>query len=179
MTRIDTAIVDGSLFTDPTLTRACELAAQKGRALHLIGLVLRRRRPLPSAPPLRSPCVWRSSRSCRRSTSTPSWDGRDTMPNSGLGHLEELQQQFREIGVGQLASVSGRYFAMDRDLRWGERAASLRRDGHRPPRRRNLRRPHRAHPRALQLRYHRRVRPAPSPASTPKARPSASFATKM
>src|ERR1700723_3505218 len=39
MTRIDTAILDGSFFTDPTLTRACELAAQKGRALHLIGLV--------------------------------------------------------------------------------------------------------------------------------------------
>ena len=45
-------------------------------------------------------------------------DGRDTMPNSGLGHLEELEQKFREIGVGALASVSGRYYAMDRDLRW-------------------------------------------------------------
>ncbi len=45
-------------------------------------------------------------------------DGRDTMPTSGLGYLEELQQQFREIGVGKLASVSGRYYAMDRDLRW-------------------------------------------------------------
>ncbi len=45
-------------------------------------------------------------------------DGRDTMPTSGLGYLEALEQQFREIGVGQLASVSGRYFAMDRDLRW-------------------------------------------------------------
>src|SRR6202789_2767705 len=39
MTRIDTAILDGSLYTDPTLTRAYELAAQKGRALHLIGLL--------------------------------------------------------------------------------------------------------------------------------------------
>jgi 2,3-bisphosphoglycerate-independent phosphoglycerate mutase len=45
-------------------------------------------------------------------------DGRDTMPTSGLGYLEELLQQFREIGIGQLASISGRYFAMDRDMRW-------------------------------------------------------------
>ncbi len=45
-------------------------------------------------------------------------DGRDTMPTSGLGHLEALEQQFAAIGTGSLASVSGRYFAMDRDLRW-------------------------------------------------------------
>ena len=40
------------------------------------------------------------------------------MPNSGLGHLEALEQQLQAIGTGKLASVSGRYFAMDRDLRW-------------------------------------------------------------
>jgi 2,3-bisphosphoglycerate-independent phosphoglycerate mutase len=45
-------------------------------------------------------------------------DGRDTMPTSGLGYIEELEQKFREYGVGRIASVSGRYFAMDRDLRW-------------------------------------------------------------
>jgi 2,3-bisphosphoglycerate-independent phosphoglycerate mutase len=45
-------------------------------------------------------------------------DGRDTMPKSGLGYLESLEQQIRELGVGQIASVSGRYYAMDRDLRW-------------------------------------------------------------
>jgi 2,3-bisphosphoglycerate-independent phosphoglycerate mutase len=45
-------------------------------------------------------------------------DGRDTMPTSGVGYLEALQKQIREIGVGQIASVSGRYYAMDRDLRW-------------------------------------------------------------
>jgi 2,3-bisphosphoglycerate-independent phosphoglycerate mutase len=40
------------------------------------------------------------------------------MPTSGIGYLEALEQQLREIGVGQIASVSGRYYAMDRDLRW-------------------------------------------------------------
>ena len=45
-------------------------------------------------------------------------DGRDTLPTSGAGYLEELQQTFAEYGVGKIASVSGRYYAMDRDLRW-------------------------------------------------------------
>jgi 2,3-bisphosphoglycerate-independent phosphoglycerate mutase len=117
MTRIDTAIADGSFFTDPTLLRACDLALQKGRALHLIGLVsdggvhshqrhLYALLKLAKANGLKDVFVHAFM------------DGRDTMPTSGLGYLQALEQQFREIGVGQLASISGRYFAMDRDLRW-------------------------------------------------------------
>ena len=45
-------------------------------------------------------------------------DGRDTPPESGAGYLEQLQKQMREIGIGQIASVAGRYYAMDRDKRW-------------------------------------------------------------
>ena len=45
-------------------------------------------------------------------------DGRDTPPESGAGYLEQLQKKMREIGVGKIASVSGRYYAMDRDKRW-------------------------------------------------------------
>jgi 2,3-bisphosphoglycerate-independent phosphoglycerate mutase len=45
-------------------------------------------------------------------------DGRDTLPTGGAGYLVELLQAMAEIGVGKLASVSGRYYAMDRDLRW-------------------------------------------------------------
>jgi 2,3-bisphosphoglycerate-independent phosphoglycerate mutase len=45
-------------------------------------------------------------------------DGRDTPPESGIGFIEQLQKQMREIGVGKIASVSGRYYAMDRDKRW-------------------------------------------------------------
>src|SRR5439155_26085983 len=45
-------------------------------------------------------------------------DGRDTLPTSGLAYLKQLQQTLRESGTGQIASVSGRYYAMDRDLRW-------------------------------------------------------------
>jgi 2,3-bisphosphoglycerate-independent phosphoglycerate mutase len=45
-------------------------------------------------------------------------DGRDTPPNSGIDYLRQLEQKLREYGVGQIASVSGRYYAMDRDNRW-------------------------------------------------------------
>ncbi|MEP6715793.1 MAG: 2,3-bisphosphoglycerate-independent phosphoglycerate mutase, partial [Terriglobia bacterium] len=45
-------------------------------------------------------------------------DGRDTPPQNGIAYIRELQQKIREIGVGQIASVEGRYYAMDRDQRW-------------------------------------------------------------
>ena len=45
-------------------------------------------------------------------------DGRDTPPESGVGFIEELQKQMREIGVGRIATIAGRYYAMDRDKRW-------------------------------------------------------------
>ena len=45
-------------------------------------------------------------------------DGRDTPPESGAGYVEQLQQQMRQFQIGQIASVSGRYYAMDRDKRW-------------------------------------------------------------
>ena len=45
-------------------------------------------------------------------------DGRDTPPESGAGYLEQVQKELRQIGVGHIATVSGRYYAMDRDKRW-------------------------------------------------------------
>lgn len=45
-------------------------------------------------------------------------DGRDTPPKSGMGFIKAVESRFNEIGLGQIASVSGRYWAMDRDLRW-------------------------------------------------------------
>jgi 2,3-bisphosphoglycerate-independent phosphoglycerate mutase len=117
MTRIDTAILDGSLYTDPTLVRAYELAGQKGRALHLIGLlsdggVHSHQRHLDAL--IRMAAQHKLTRVFIHAF----MDGRDTMPTSGLGYLELLLQTLQENGVGQVASVSGRYYAMDRDLRW-------------------------------------------------------------
>ena len=45
-------------------------------------------------------------------------DGRDTLPTNGAGYIGQLQQKMREYGVGKIATVSGRYYAMDRDRRW-------------------------------------------------------------
>jgi 2,3-bisphosphoglycerate-independent phosphoglycerate mutase len=45
-------------------------------------------------------------------------DGRDTPPNSGRNYVRQLQQKMRELGVGQIATLVGRYYAMDRDNRW-------------------------------------------------------------
>ncbi|HEY5055369.1 MAG TPA: 2,3-bisphosphoglycerate-independent phosphoglycerate mutase [Acidobacteriaceae bacterium] len=117
VTRIDTAIEDGSFFADPTLLAAVGAALEKGRSLHLIGLVSdggvhSHQRHLYALLKLAA------QQKLTRVFVHAFMDGRDTMPTSGLGYLEELLQQFRTIGVGRLASVSGRYYAMDRDLRW-------------------------------------------------------------
>ena len=45
-------------------------------------------------------------------------DGRDTPPESGAGYVEQIEKKMREIGIGRIASISGRYYAMDRDKRW-------------------------------------------------------------
>ena len=117
MTRIDTAIADGSFFTDPTLLVAIAIAQSKGSALHFIGLlsdggVHSHQRHLYAL--LRLAAQHKLTRVFVHAF----MDGRDTSPTNGVVYLEELQQQFRATGVGQLASVSGRYYAMDRDLRW-------------------------------------------------------------
>jgi 2,3-bisphosphoglycerate-independent phosphoglycerate mutase len=58
-------------------------------------------------------------------------DGRDTPPESGADFLEQLQREIRRIGVGRIATISGRYYAMDRDQRWDriERAKAAMVDG--------------------------------------------------
>ena len=117
MTRIDTAIMTGDFFSDPTLMRAMELAGQEGRALHLLGLlsdggVHSHQRHLYAL------LKMAAQHGLTRVFVHAFMDGRDTLPTGGVGYLEELLQKSADIGVGRLASVSGRYFAMDRDLRW-------------------------------------------------------------
>ena len=117
MTRIDMAIADGSFFADPTLLGAVAAAQAKGGAIHFIGLlsdggVHSHQRHLYAL--LRLVAQQKLTRVFVHAF----MDGRDTSPTGGLGYLAELQRQFRGIGVGELASVSGRYYAMDRDLRW-------------------------------------------------------------
>ena len=125
ISRIDAAIANGDFFEDPTLLKAIRHAAEGGRALHLIGLVSdggvhSQQRHLHAL--LRMAATHKLERVYVHAF----MDGRDTMPTSGAGYLEELRQKFIEYGVGRLASVSGRYFAMDRDLRWEKEAKAFR-----------------------------------------------------
>jgi 2,3-bisphosphoglycerate-independent phosphoglycerate mutase len=89
MTRIDTAIQTGEFFTDPTLVRAYDLAQQSGRALHLLGLVSdggvhSHQRHLYAL------LKMAAERGLTRVSIHAFTDGRDTMPNSGLGYIRAL-----------------------------------------------------------------------------------------
>jgi 2,3-bisphosphoglycerate-independent phosphoglycerate mutase len=124
ITRIDQAIETGAFFQNETLLKAMHIAAS-GKTLHLIGLlsdggVHSHQRHLYAL--LRMAAQQKLERVFVHAF----MDGRDTMPTSGLGYLEELAQKFAEYGIGKLASVSGRYFAMDRDLRWEKEAKAFR-----------------------------------------------------
>jgi 2,3-bisphosphoglycerate-independent phosphoglycerate mutase len=124
ISRIDAAIVSGEFFEDPTLIKAMNIAGQ-GKALHLIGLVSdggvhAQQRHLYAL--LRMA----AQHNLQRVFVHAFLDGRDTLPTSGAGYIEELQQKFAEYGTGKLASVSGRYYAMDRDFRWEKEAKAFR-----------------------------------------------------
>ena len=117
ITRIDAAIASGEFFDDTTLLGAMRAAAMEGHALHLIGLlsdggVHSHQRHLYALLKLAA------QQKVERVYVHAFMDGRDTLPSSGAGYIQALEQKFAEFGVGKLASVSGRYFAMDRDLRW-------------------------------------------------------------
>jgi 2,3-bisphosphoglycerate-independent phosphoglycerate mutase len=117
ITRIDAAIASGEFFEDATLLRAMQAGAREGHALHLIGLVSdggvhSHQRHLYAL------IRMAAQQKLERVYIHAFMDGRDTLPTSGAGYLEELEQVCAEYGVGKIASVSGRYYAMDRDLRW-------------------------------------------------------------
>ena len=118
--RIDLALEDGSFFENPVLQAAMERARQSGAALHLLGLLS------DGGVHSHERHLWGLLKLARRQDVSRVFvhaftDGRDTPPRSALGHMEKLEQKLLETG-GRIATVSGRYFAMDRDLHW-ERTA--------------------------------------------------------
>jgi len=118
LVRISSAIADGSFYTNPVLVDACRWAKGHDGTLHLMGLIgaggvhaidehlcalldLAKR--------------YRVERVAIHAF----LDGRDTMPKSALGYMQQLLEHIRKIGSpAKIASVSGRYYAMDRDRRW-------------------------------------------------------------
>ncbi|MEO8579132.1 MAG: 2,3-bisphosphoglycerate-independent phosphoglycerate mutase [Gemmatimonadales bacterium] len=118
LVRISSAITDGSFYTNPALVGACQQVVRNGGTLHLLGLIgaggvhaidthsfalldLAKRQGV------------------KRVAIHAMLDGRDSLPKSALGYIKELLDYIRKIGSpAKIASVSGRYYAMDRDRRW-------------------------------------------------------------
>lgn len=115
--RITRAIEDGSFFENSELVAACENCVKNGTALHLMGLM--------SDGGVHSHLshVWGLLRLAKKYGVEKVYvhcflDGRDVSPTSGEGFVAECVAKCKEIGTGTVATLMGRYFAMDRDNRW-------------------------------------------------------------
>src|SRR5215831_3789306 len=116
-TRIELMIQNGEFFSNATLLAAMKNARSGGRRLHLFGL-LSDGGVHSYQTHLYALLRMAKQNGVDRVFVHAFMDGRDTLPTSGAGYIEQLQQKMRELGVGKVASVSGRYYAMDRDKRW-------------------------------------------------------------
>ena len=117
ITRIDLMIQNGDFFSHPVLLAAMKNARSGGRRLHLFGLVSDGGVHSQQAH-LYALLKMARQNGVDRTFVHAFMDGRDTLPTNGAGYLEQLQQKMREFGGGKIASVNGRYYAMDRDRRW-------------------------------------------------------------
>jgi 2,3-bisphosphoglycerate-independent phosphoglycerate mutase len=120
--RMDVSLVDheiatGDFFRNPSLTTAVENAKRRGTALHLMGL-LSDGQVHSSLTHLYALLQLAKTRGLDRVYVHCFLDGRDTPPSSALIYVSILQRKIQEIGCGEIASIVGRYFAMDRDKRW-------------------------------------------------------------
>jgi len=117
LTRISKAIEDGDFFENPVLLQAVRHAKAKGTSLHLFGL-LSDGGVHSHNTHLYALLKMAKVEGLSRVFVHCFMDGRDTPPRSGKEYIEELEFKIKEIGVGSIATVMGRYYAMDRDNRW-------------------------------------------------------------
>jgi len=117
ITRIDRMIQSGDFFANPALLAVMKHARSGGRRLHLFGLVSDGGVHSQQAH-LYALLRMAKQNGVDRVFVHAFMDGRDTLPTSGAGYLQQLQQKMREYSSGKIASVGGRYYAMDRDRRW-------------------------------------------------------------
>ena len=115
--RINTSITSGDFFKTPSLISAFKSLKENGKALHLLGLF--------SDGGVHSHldhfyAMLKIAKQCELKNVYihPFLDGRDTPPKSALHFIEQLESHLKDIGFGKIASISGRYYAMDRDKRW-------------------------------------------------------------
>ena len=117
LTRITKSIEEGEYLSNPVLLHAMENAKKPGAALHLMGLLSdggvhsHIRHLFGLIEMAKKMGVEKVYVHCFM-------DGRDVPPTSGAEYIEELQKELEKTGVGKIATVSGRYYAMDRDNRW-------------------------------------------------------------
>jgi len=121
LTRITKSIQDGDFFENEVLKAAVENVKAKGTALHLMGLLS------DGGVHSHNTHLYSLLELAKRNGIDKVYvhcfmDGRDVPPTSGKEYVKELQKKLNEIGVGKIATVMGRYYAMDRDNRW-ERVA--------------------------------------------------------
>jgi 2,3-bisphosphoglycerate-independent phosphoglycerate mutase len=116
LVKINMAVRDGSLLKNPALVAAFEHARAQNVAVHLVGLVSDGG-VHSHIDHLKALCTMAVEMKTERTFVHAFTDGRDTDPKSGLGFLEDLQNHIAGTSV-RVASVIGRYYAMDRDKRW-------------------------------------------------------------
>ena len=117
LTRITKAIQDGNFFENEALKAAMTSAKESGKALHLVGLLSN------GGVHSHNSHLYGLLEMAKRMGLTEVYvhaimDGRDVPPDSGKGFVAELEEKMAEIGVGKIATITGRYYAMDRDNRW-------------------------------------------------------------
>lgn len=117
LTKITKFIEDGVFFENPRLLAAMENCKQNGSALHVMGLLS------DGGVHSHNTHMWAIIELAKRCGLRDVYvhaflDGRDVPPASGADYVAETVEKLREIGVGKIATVMGRYYAMDRDNRW-------------------------------------------------------------
>ncbi|MCU0565329.1 MAG: 2,3-bisphosphoglycerate-independent phosphoglycerate mutase [Oculatellaceae cyanobacterium Prado106] len=117
LVRISDAVEDGTLLSNAALLRICEAVRQSGGKLHLIGLCseggvhahlshLFGLLDLAKEQSISDVCIHTVT------------DGRDTKPTDGVAALQAIEDYVDKVGIGRISTLSGRYYAMDRDRRW-------------------------------------------------------------
>ncbi|MBC8384441.1 MAG: 2,3-bisphosphoglycerate-independent phosphoglycerate mutase [Candidatus Cloacimonetes bacterium] len=114
---IDKKISEGEFFSNQALLKAIDHSKKNRSKLHLFGLLS------DGNVHSHNTHLWAVLEFCKKQGQNDVFfhafmDGRDTLPHSGIGFIKEFMEKAGEIGVGRIATISGRYYAMDRDNRW-------------------------------------------------------------
>lgn len=115
--RIEQSISNKTFFSNEALVRACEVVKKSGGTLHIMGL-LSSGKVHASDTHCHALLELAKAQKLKKVAVHAFLDGRDTLYNSGMDFVTSLLQKMSDVGVGTLASVCGRYYAMDRDHRW-------------------------------------------------------------